>query len=297
MSDLARLPEPHAPLTLRASSLPPGLSRDRLRGRHFERLSRDLYVFTGTADELVPRCAALLQVLPAEAVFCLHTAARLQELPVFTTDDTVHIAVPSTGGPVRRLAVRAHEWWLTSEHRTTAQGLPVVTAARNFLELSQHLRLEQLVAFGDAALHSGATDLAALNSTLTVATRRRGVVQAREALALLNPKAESPPESIVRVRMHLAGLPEAVAQDVIVDADGAFVARVDLHIRRYRVIIEYEGRHHRDEIQFEADLRRRNRLQSLGYVVIHLEASSLRSPQATLDPIIAALRAQGWRPS
>jgi hypothetical protein len=257
-------------------------------------LSRDLYVPTGAVDELVPRCTALLQVLPEDAAFCLHTAAQLQQLPVFTTDEALHVAVPNTRVVVRRLAVRAHEWWLTDDHRTTAHGVPVVTAARNFLELSQYLRLEQLVAFGDAAVRSGATDLAALHSTVTVATRRRGVVQARGALPLLNPAAESPPESIVRVRMHLAGLPEGVPQDVIVDDRGVFVARVDLHIRRYRVIVEYEGRHHRDEQQFEADLRRRNRLQALGYLVVHLEASSLRSPQTTLAPIVAALRAQGW---
>jgi hypothetical protein len=280
---------------LRASELPSGVTASQLRGRRFRRLSRDVYLPADADATLLTRCQALAQVLPTGSAFCLSTGARLLGLPVFDGErDLLHVAVPREVAVTRRQQVTAHGWWLPPEHVVLVQGVPVVSAARSFMDLAPTLRLEQLVAFGDAALRGGHATQPEIESIVTTGTRRRGILTARRAAWLLDARAESPPESIVRVWLHLSGLPAAEPNVVITDSGGRFVARVDLCIREYRLAVEYEGRYHRDADQYAGDLDRRNRLQQAGFLVVHLEQHMLRSPLTVVRPVAAALRAQGW---
>jgi hypothetical protein len=58
-----------------------GLSRQRLRARSYDRLSRDVYVLRDSQLDLRARTEGVILVL-ADAVPCLFTAALLQRLPV-----------------------------------------------------------------------------------------------------------------------------------------------------------------------------------------------------------------------
>ena len=69
---------------------------------------------------------------------------------------------------------------------------------------------------------------------------RRGAVRMRQAVALSDGRAESPPESRLRVLLALAGIP-AVPQHTVRDGSGQFVARVDLAYPDRRIAIEYDG--------------------------------------------------------
>jgi len=112
----------------------------------------------------------------------------------------------------------------------------------------------------------------------------RGTRQAREAVRLVDGRAESPPESRVRVLLAQAGLP-AVPQFTVRDRDGAFVARVDLAYPALRVAVEYDGVWHADAAQFRRDRRRLNRLVDAGWVVLHVTAADLRDPTALVDRV------------
>ena len=180
------------------------------------------------------------------------------------------------------------------DHVVEHEGVPVVSAARTFMDLASRLRLERLVAFGDAALRNGYATQEQIVSIVMTGARRRGILKARLAASLLDGRAESPPESIVRVWLHLAGLPTAIPNLVITDANGLFVARVDLAIEEYKVAVEYEGRYHRESSQYAVDLDRRNRLQQQGFLVVHIEQEMLRSPVSVVQPVAAALRTRGW---
>ena len=280
---------------LRVSDLPSGVTASQLRGRRFRRLSRDVYLPADAEDTLLTCCQALAEVLPGGSAFCLSTGARLLRLPVFDGERVLlHVAVPREATLTRRQQVTAHGWWLPPEHVVHVEGIPVVSAARTFMDLAPALRLEQLVAFGDAALRCGHATQPDIDSIVGTGTRRRGILRARQAAKLLDARAESPPESIVRVWLHLSGLPAAEPNVVITDLGGRFVARVDLCIREYRIAVEYEGRYHRDAAQYADDLDRRNRLQEAGLLVVHLEQHMLRSPQTVVQPVAAALRTRGW---
>jgi hypothetical protein len=57
---------------------------------------------------------------------------------------------------------------------------------------------------------------------------RRGLQRDRTALPLLRTRSESPRESVLRVIIVLAGLPEPECNYNVLAADGTFLARGDL---------------------------------------------------------------------
>ncbi len=118
----------------------------------------------------------------------------------------------------------------------------------------------------------------------------RGSRQIRRAVELADPRAESQPESRLRVLLVLAGLvPEA--QYAVRDAAGAFVARVDLAFVEQRVAVEYDGAWHGAAGQFAKDRRRLNRLVAAGWTVLHVTAEDMRDPAALIARLEALLAA------
>lgn len=118
----------------------------------------------------------------------------------------------------------------------------------------------------DQVLRSGLVSADALRA-LVNRRSERGVVLARAALELADPRAESPPESWVRVVLVLAGL-APVPQYEVRDERGGFIARVDLAFVEQRVAVEYEGAWHGDPNAMAYDRARLNRLREQGWQVV-----------------------------
>jgi hypothetical protein len=115
----------------------------------------------------------------------------------------------------------------------------------------------------------------------------------RQAVPLMDARAESPQESLVRVWCMLAGLPHLEPQGEVWD-EGELIATVDLLDKVHRVAVEYEGAHHRDREQFAYDIGRRGRLRRRGYWVVQVEASMMHSPRGVVLLISQDLRQRGW---
>ena len=113
---------------------------------------------------------------------------------------------------------------------------------------------------------------------------------AREALALSDPRAESPPETRVRLALVNAGL-RPVPQYEVRDARGRLIARVDLAFPEAKVVVEYDGRlAHLEPGAFATERRRQNRLVAAGWVVLRYTAEDLaRRPYAVVQDVRAAL--------
>lgn len=122
-----------------------------------------------------------------------------------------------------------------------------------------------------------------------VARRRpgaRGICQLRTVLDLVDPGAESPRESRLRVLLVRAGIPRPETQ-VVVTHSGRFVARVDLGWPRWRVAVEYDGAHHDAPDRIRRDRERLNRLRLAGWTVLVVDRYQMRSP----DQVVAMVRA------
>jgi len=104
----------------------------------------------------------------------------------------------------------------------------------------------------------------------------KGVRKLRRALALAEPKTESPMETRLRMQLVKARLPRPAVQVDLHDASGNFLGRADLYYPEHRLLIEYDGENHKDRLVH--DLRRQNALINAGYCLLRFTAGDLRVP-------------------
>jgi very-short-patch-repair endonuclease len=107
---------------------------------------------------------------------------------------------------------------------------------------------------------------------------------------LVDPRAESAPESRVRVALVLAGLTPVPQFEVT--ALGRFLGRVDFAWPEERVVLEYEGAHHFDGTQIVRDDERIRRLEDAGWRVIRISSADLWNLDAVIEKVRAALAAR-----
>lgn len=122
----------------------------------------------------------------------------------------------------------------------------------------------------------------------------RGVRQLRFLGPLVDGKAQSPPESRLRLFLIRQGLPTPETQIEVYLDDFGCVYWIDLGYRAVQVGLEYDGvEHHSSPEDQAADLVRQERLESVGWRLIRVDAAKMRDPSALLNEISEAIRARG----
>jgi very-short-patch-repair endonuclease len=263
------------------------VTEHQLRSTRFTRLLRDVYVTSDqrVTHELLCRAAAL--IVPAGAALTGRSAAVIRGVALAGRWDPVEIAVVQKDrfGPIQGIVVRR----LSSGplEQISCRGLQVVSCSRMVFDLGVRSRLSDAVADLDQVLRADVLDTEAAERYLA-ASRERNVRRARLAWKLADGRAESRPESTLRVLLVLAGL-RPVPQFEVWD-DAGFVARVDLGFPERRVAVEYDGAWHATESQLRRDRRRLNRLREAGWAVVFVTADMLREdPQTIVRSVRAAL--------
>ena len=278
--------------------LPQALTRTPFRTREAEQLgvpysrlrASDLHRgIRGVRSAITPAttaeiCKLFTERMPDTAFISHATAAKLHGIPLpyrLEQDVRTHISVPAPARAPHASGVVGHMLQIESHELTVHDELTVTTPIRTWLDLGPMLRLHDLVAAGDHLIHwrlpqATPGELAeALSSRLD----RRGRRTIGSALGLLNDRAESPPESILRVIVVQAGLPVPRINHEVSDQFGEFVARTDLVFDEYKIVLEYQGDYHRKtKGQWRADMTRRSKLEALGWKVMELNADDLRDP-------------------
>lgn len=268
-----------------------GISDEALRRRDVVRLSRDTYVPKAIAGDLGTRIDAVLLTAPAGAVVSHGTAAALWQVEIpLMQDERVHITV-GTGSAVRTRADRAiHRSPLEPEETTEVRRLPVTTRARTWRDLAAVLEPPALLAVTDQLLAAGCTR-EELARQLERRPTGRGAARAREALPLGDRRAESVMESWTRWLVHDARLPMPDLQVDVHSDGGLFVGRADFLWLEHKVIVEFDGDHHRDRKTFVKDLRRQNGLVAAGWTILRFSSADvLGRPEYVIRLIRAALR-------
>lgn len=287
----ARIPLPNpfdrAPFAYR-SAVENGMSRGRLRGSDLVR------PFHGTrhpgsaelgVDEL---CRAYCTVMRDDAFFCSTTAAVIMQVPIPLTLEgqrILHVAVPH---PVRAPSGRGivgHAVRLMGNDSQTWGDLRVSSPERLWCELSGVLTATQLVAAGDYLVHRTypITSIERLADAAGRYPGRAGAGLRRECLPYLDPGAESPPESELRVVLLKAGITDFVANEWVRVPGGRF--RGDLVCARRKMIIEYQGEYHFDLAQRRKDMTRLERLREAGWYVMQVNRDDLDDPRALVARI------------
>lgn len=270
----------------------PGLSPDDVRSRAFVAPSRGVRYPVTVADIDLARASAALIVAPDDAVLCDVSAARNLDLPLppwigLNDADPVGIAVPAGTGRPQRSGVRGRRLLLPQGHLVEHRGMRMTSVARTWVDCAALMPTEHLVAMGDAAVHRDLVTVPQLQGMVAWARGRRGVTSARRALDLLDGRAESPGESLVRVVLMMCGIPRPIC-NLNVHHLGSWLARVDMAWPHHRVIVEYDGAVHLPESQRRKDALRRNLLQDAGWTVIVFTAADLRHPERMAALVRAA---------
>lgn len=117
---------------------------------------------------------------------------------------------------------------------------------------------------------------------------RKGTRRALTALELIDPGAESPRETWLRLLLVRDGLPPPQTQIPIFNEYGQLVARADMGWAELKIAVEYDGdQHWTDRRQLTRDIRRTEILKDLGWIVIRVTAED--TPATILRRVRAAL--------
>jgi hypothetical protein len=261
------------------------ITRRQLRERSYRRLVQGVYADPSLPFDHRLRCRGVALLLPTGAAIGGHSAAAWHGAPFAGAHDPVTVLrSPETlwKGPRG-----------TRVHRTDPGpadlvlldgGVPVTTALRTAWDVAALESLGTAVAALDAMVRSCTLSVSDLISMADSGSGRWGVIKVRRAVGLVDPRAESPPESRVRVALSVAGL-DPVPQFEVCE-DGVLIARVDFAWPEARLAIEYEGAYHFEGCQIVRDNARYDRLIALGWRVIRLSAADLHD----LDAVVARIR-------
>ncbi|MDP9999294.1 hypothetical protein [Pseudarthrobacter sulfonivorans] len=271
--------------------------------------SRGVRVPWGQEQPLHHTCT-LLSALTPGAVCCLATAAQLWgcQLPMPLQNDlTVHLA--KAGGRTRpvRKGVAGHRLSLRPQDVAMLDGVPVTSPARTWLDLAAVLDFESLVAAGDYFICSQARSfgprkeafcsLDDLREQVVVTPGVRGIRKARLALELCRVGADSAPETRLRLALGRVGLPEPALSYVVLDPTGGELAWPDMAFPKFKVAVNYDGRHHLEARQRESDIRRDESIAAAGWQSVTVTAGHVRTWgfDGCAHRVLDAMVRSGWR--
>jgi hypothetical protein len=188
-----------------------------------------------------------------------------------------------------------HSDALADDETCIIDGITATTPARTAFDIGRRCGLEVAVIRLDALMQ--ATKLKTPDIDLVVERHAgaRGIIQLRRAIGLADAGAESPQETRTRLLLVAAGLPRPTTQMDVHDADGYFVARVDMGWRQYKVGVEYDGAQHwTDASQRSRDIDRIAELNALRWTIVRVSSEMLRyRPATVVTRARTALRERG----
>jgi len=263
-----------------------GVPVSRLRRKDVAHVGRGLYRPSGWNFELEAAARALSAATPGAWISHV-TAARLrcQILPPWLADSTeLHLSKPRSLPSVRRKGVFGHTVLARDDEVELVDGIRSSTRSRTWLDMARRLSVSDLVCMGDELIRVPRVDfegrtqpydtVEGLRSLVGRHPNLQGVIRAREALDLMRVGSDSGPESLLRLAIADAGLPEPDLQ-LPLRAGDPLSPTADLGYRHRRIAIQYDGGHHLLDAQILRDKRRDKAFESAGWTVLLFDKKDL----------------------
>jgi hypothetical protein len=193
--------------------------------------------------------------------------------------------------PNRRPPAGIHAWSdrLADDEVEVIDGILVTTPARTALDIARRYPLGKAVAAIDALARATHLKMADVELLADRYRGRRGIRNARTVLDLVDPGAESPRETWLRLLVIRNGFPRPRTQIPVYDENGVVVAVLDMGWEDIKLSLDYEGDHHRNPARFNKDIRRHDDVTELGWMDIRVTSRD------TEGGIIARLTAEWSR--
>jgi hypothetical protein len=274
-------------------ALAEGASRNRLRSSDLTTL------FWGGRSFGADRLTALLPLMSTDAAFSGPTAAKLWDLPLplrWRSDDQLHVS--HLGNRRMRRAGVVSTRRGSGDVRVVG-GFPVLDPVATWFSLGGFLHQDDLTAVADRIVTGtmktpALATPAELDAGLKAAGRARWIRRLRSARGEVRVGAWSRPETLLRLLIVRAGLPEPEL-NVPVLLDERRQVYPDIAWPEYRIAIEYDGRQHDGETQRAADGDRHERLVDAGWIVVRVRATDLfDQPSAVVARLVRRLATRGF---
>ena len=245
--------------------------------------------------EFITRVHAVLALYPDKGAV-LYGSTALQVLDVALPSrlqdwDTCHILVPEGVTRPAREGVSAHRSLYPLRVWAQAWGLPVLNPVEHWLQLSG-ASLDEMVEVGDGFLRRRLPllTLDEMTSAMSACAGRWGVAKAHQAMQWVRPGTDSMYETVTRLILIHAGLPEPAVNLEVYCPSSGMTFHLDLGYEKEKLGVEYDGAVHvGDRTQMEIDANRRRILQDEGWLLISVTAAQLRTPAQIVHSVESAL--------
>jgi very-short-patch-repair endonuclease len=293
---LQRLFEAQHGVVHRRQLLSMGLTRsaiqERLAAGHWEAVLPSTYRLVGAPRTWHQSVMAACLWAGPEAVASHRTAAALLDLPGFKPgiiEITTSRRLAAKGVVVHRCRMNARI------DTTTFNGIPITAAHRTIIDLCAVSSPDRVERALDAVLVRGLGEVGFMWRQLNRlgSVGRRGVRRLRSMLSERSERlhhAGSDSETLLHQLLRKAGIDGWQSQVEIIE--GEFSARPDVVFRALGLIVEVDSwSWHTDKAQRRYDIRRQNRLETLGWTVLRFfREDVLHDPEYVLGEIRATLK-------
>ncbi len=237
----------------------------------------------------------MLAAGPTAALTTL-TAAWLHGCPAAATP-VVHLAVPYSSSLRTRDGLVVHQGRRLLNEVVDVRELRAVTLEVAVTELlCTDLAKRALAVADQAAAQFPERERSAFRRGIAdrLATRadRRGTARASALLALVTGRADSPPESWLKLLVVHAGFPVPTEQFEVIDALARIRYVLDLCWPELRIALEYDG-YEAHEYRLDRDAQRDLDLERRGWITIRATAADLREPAELLARLDDAFHTRG----
>lgn len=264
------------------------LTPQQVRGRSYSRILRGAYWSAEGDVHHGVKVRAALAVLPPEVVVAGRSAMWFWGAKVAAAAEPVEVVLQPGHHVRNRPEVVVHRSVLRDDEWQEVPTCRVTTPARTAFDVGRSGDPLVTVPLLDALMAATGVTVEEISDLRRSRPGARGCRRLDEALTYVTGRAESPPESRLRVYVIRAGLPTPQANYSVV-VDGVFLARVELAWPEVRVAVEYDGEYHDHPGQIAADRARLNRLKAAGWTVIVVDRHQMRRPDRVVQQIGSVL--------
>jgi hypothetical protein len=262
-----------------------------------------VFVLAGTQSTWQQRAMIACLSGPAGTVTSHLTAAAVHGLAKPPAEP--HVTIPRTANGARISEARVRRADLRSGQKAVKDRIPCTTAVQTVVDCAEVLDLDQLCDLVDSALCRKLMQPSRLIRAAEGAwrsargARRAGLGRLLEALEVWRSGAApgSPPEAKLQRRLKEWGFPPAQRQVEVYDSDGRLLARADLGIVEWKVLLEYDSDEHHGPRCWIADGERVDRVEArTGYRMVSVDRFDLRPSNNNLRDRLERLRPPENRP-
>jgi hypothetical protein len=283
-----------APIQWRDAERDP--TQGQLRDPSWRRSSHSRYVPAGLEPTNSQRIVEAAPLAGKEGAVAGWAAAYWQGVPLLGGSHLdVALALGAKGSLRKRPGIDVSREELPPDEVQELRGVRCVVPLRaGFDSARTKVGLRQAVRELDMMLASRLFTERAIAAYVARHSGWRRVAQARAALALVDPRTASPPETSVRLVWMLdAGLPRPLVNPPIFDLDGRLLGYPDVLDAEAATVVEYDGDDHR-ELEYHTDDNDREELfEDHGLVVCRVTRLSLTRSRGLLADRMRRARERG----